>query len=612
MKNLSLFICLALGLVACQPEKVVVWDNPSSVQNSEGGRYKVTKVELKESETILHIDMYYYGRQWYKFTREAVLHTDDGKEYALTNCAKTCDEESDVQLDSIYHTPNYGRTKIALHFEPLPLDTRRMHMIKSSRFGATRLMNICDATTFVAPEWPSDWQNLQYDPNETLPTPQIKEGVATLRIKILDYHPKLDWSLIIDTYKILGAERPNYSHYYFDDEGNITAEIPMKTPHEVQIRVGDILDHFIVLAPGQETSILLRAAEDESGLLAFKGYLAKTNMDLVRGDNSYTDFYLRYGVLDSLDNCYTPEERVECLISLLNKRISDIQSSDYTPAAKELLCMSAEMTYMRWFCYFSSEYINNLQLYGKLRLDSYLRSRIGSRTRELLPDDTPNPYTYQYLNRSSAPVSHNFWALSYKNVKEMNLSQFNMDLWRTENLIYYRPATAQEVALIHDPACRKILQDLIAKENDLTRKIKPYKNLHYNEYDNLSAEDMYETLSGKHKGKPIIVYLWHDGDDTRSGELSKLASRLERLMNQRVPLITVASNSFKAEKWFHSVKYLRAEHYYLTAAQFNYLQKRYETDSLPTCIIFDSEGNRAYSKVGNLNLAEIVSVLNKL
>ena len=125
--------------VACQPEKEVVWDNPSSIQSVYGNRYHVTKVELRESETVLHLELNSYGRMWYKFTNEAVLRTDDGQEYGLLSCAKTSDEEIDLQIDSLYWTPIDGRTKLALHFQPLPLDTRRMHMIKGRKWGDTKI-----------------------------------------------------------------------------------------------------------------------------------------------------------------------------------------------------------------------------------------------------------------------------------------------------------------------------------------------------------------------------------------------------------------------------------------------------------------------------------------
>ena len=58
MKKVLFTFLITLGLVSCQPEQVVVWDNPSAVTSVNGASYyKVLKVELKESETIMHLEM---------------------------------------------------------------------------------------------------------------------------------------------------------------------------------------------------------------------------------------------------------------------------------------------------------------------------------------------------------------------------------------------------------------------------------------------------------------------------------------------------------------------------------------------------------------------------
>ena len=601
-------------IVACQPEKEVVWDNPSSIQSVYGNRYHVTKVELRESETVLHLELNSYGRMWYKFTNEAVLRTDDGQEYGLLSCAKTSDEESDLQIDSLYWTPINGRTKLALHFQPLPLDTRRMHMIKGRKWGDTKIMNICDATTFDAPEWPSDWQGIQYDPNETLSPTKIKKGVATIRVKMLDYHPDLGWGVNVSNFKPLGSDDYFRRSCYFDDDGCAKIEVPLDFPREATVRIDGIMDHFIVIAPGEETSILVRAAADSSGLLAFKGYMAKTNMDLFHADNNYSDFYLKYGIMDSLDNCFTTEERIHCLTSLLDKRIHDIQSSDYTPAAKELLCMSAEKQYMNWFYGFGANYIRHLEMHDKVKFDSNLRGKMWAHRDEYLPYGTPDPYALQYLNRNTAPTSHCFDWMSDRLVEQTDrtMCPLNHDIWDAQRLVYRHQVTPQNIAKIQDKECRAILQNYLAEKQDLSDKIKQHPRLHYKDYVNVPAKDMYKVLFDKYKGKPIAVLMWNCYSYASSEYLRELSSMEERLKKQNVPFITISTDHSSPDIWYNTVKDIPGEHYFLTSVQFNYMLKRYETEGVPTCVIYDKQGNRAYTSVGQYDISGMERVLQWL
>ncbi len=49
MKKVLFTFLITLGLVSCQPEQVVVWDNPSAVTSVYGASYnKDLKAELKD------------------------------------------------------------------------------------------------------------------------------------------------------------------------------------------------------------------------------------------------------------------------------------------------------------------------------------------------------------------------------------------------------------------------------------------------------------------------------------------------------------------------------------------------------------------------------------
>jgi hypothetical protein len=620
MKKVLFTFLITLGLVSCQPEQVVVWDNPSAVTSVYGASYyKVLKVELKESETIMHLEMGDFSGSCLKFTKESALLTDDGQEYALMGCVKTCDDEMDIQLDSLFRIPRNQSGRVALHFQPLPLDTRKMHFRFRGDDRYLQLMNICDASNYVEPEWPDDWKSIQYDDNETLEPVKLTEGEATIKAKVLDYHPDMHWSITFEGFQTFNPDSFSFRRFYFDDEGNISAKIPMRMTSEVEVRINNrnhnIMNNFIVMAPGKETEILLKAVDNSTGFLAFKGYMAKTNTELKREDNSYSDVFWRYNVMDSLENCDTPEERIQCLKSVLDRRIEDLQSSDYTPAAKELLCINAEAEYLSWCRGFGYRYLDYLRKSGRIKYNSSSWSKLNAISDRLLPDRTPNPYTFQYLNGPTAPISHRFWNKTFDRVEKFDKtkSPYIWELHKTADILYHRNITPQKIAQVKDKECKKILQDYVAKEqrmNDLLKQLP--SNFHYKTYDDVDPRDMFQVLLGNCHSKAIVVYLWASFWNSGEEKLKAIASISNQLKDKDVQFIYVASAGTRPKEWYDIVKDLPGEHYNVTNRQFSYLLRRYDSEEVPTLVIYDKEGNRAYQRNGKFDLDSFQKALEEV
>lgn len=92
----------------------------------------------------------------------------------------------------------------------------------------------------------------------------------------------------------------------------------------------------------------MKVTSDHHPFVAFKGYLAKTNMDLV---NAYDTFepgsddektYLK------VKDCTTKEERLQCLKDIFNQRVAAAKAAKYTTAVQDLINMDAENTFVKW------------------------------------------------------------------------------------------------------------------------------------------------------------------------------------------------------------------------------------------------------------------------
>ena len=190
MKKRILSALLLVLIAVAGQAKEVVWKNPSAFLGAYSTKFKITKVELKETEMVMHITSYYLPGDWIRFDKNSYVKTPDGKRYGITGGAKTDETESDIQLDTQFWIPESGKANLALHFNPLPLDTKEFDFTEGDYKEAFRFWNICDAKTKKL-ELPADWQNVQYAKDETLPAAKINKGVATIKVKVLGYRPEM-------------------------------------------------------------------------------------------------------------------------------------------------------------------------------------------------------------------------------------------------------------------------------------------------------------------------------------------------------------------------------------------------------------------------------------
>ena len=280
--KLKTIITLLLALVSMTGQaKDIVWENPSAFMGDYNSEFYITKVELKPTETVLHVTAIYRPGSWIRFAKESFLQTPDGKKYGITSGAKTNEKESDLQPDSLFWMPESGIAQLALHFKPVPLDTKEMDFLESYNERDFKFWNISDAKTKKKLEMPADWKNVRYAKDETLPAAKIQKGVATIKVKMLGYKKGMGLEFFVGTFVPLASKERFDKTFRFADDGTVKIEVPLRLTREVTVGVRGLAFGNIVIGPGQETEILMKVCSDNKPFLAFKGYMAKTNMDLV-------------------------------------------------------------------------------------------------------------------------------------------------------------------------------------------------------------------------------------------------------------------------------------------------------------------------------------------
>ena len=414
MKSTIITALLALVALTATAKKQVVWENPSAFMGAYNSEFKITKVELKPTETVLHVTANYRPGSWIRFDKNSFLLTPDGTKYGITGGAKTNATEADYTPDSLFWMPQSGTANLALHFKPVPLDTKELDFLESYNEQDFKFWNISDSKTKKDVAMPAEWQGVQYAQDETLPAAKISKGVATIKVRMLGYKKGMGLEFFVGTFVPLGTKERFDKAFRFANDGTVKIEVPLRLTREVTVGVRGLAFGNIVIGPGQETQILMKVCSDNKPFVAFKGYMAKTNMDLVNAKKANEAYDLVGNddqVFLKVKECKTKEERLQCLQDIFDQRVTTIRKSGYTTAAQDLLCMMAESDYVKWTRQFEYKYSNYyVDDEGKVVWSQENLFEKMKKNADLLPmSEEEEAYIWKYLNEPTSPCSQEFW-----------------------------------------------------------------------------------------------------------------------------------------------------------------------------------------------------------
>ena len=603
MKKLLSTLLLALTTIAGWAQKEVVWENPSAFTGSGNIEFDITKMELKETETVMHFRVKFIPNYWIRFAKESFLKTPDGKEYAVVSGKKTSEAESDVELDSLFWMPESGLADLVLHFKPVPTDTKEIDFIEGYDEGAFRFFNICDKKTKKEPEWPAEWKGVKYAQDEKLPEAKIGKGVARIKVKLLGYKPGMGMELRVGGFRPLGEKEYFDKSFPLADDGTATAEIPLRMTREVSVGVSGVAGGPLVIAPGQEIALLMNIGEGNNRPLAMKGFLAKTNMDLNEAFVKLLPKDAQVIRYEALSQCDTPEKRLAWLKDEFDKRIAEVKASDYTTAAKDLLCMEAEGEFVEWSRFFGGNYTNLMMTTGKARITSQKEYSNLLRANDslLVLSEAEKAYSYQYLDKPTSPCSDRFWTLP--------LSQLDKDFstrapWLNElQTVFFMFSTDEKewdglMAQMKYEDCKGIVTDYQKEQERLAQELAQKESIFFKKFDDVKPENILQTILDRYKGKAVLIDMWATWCGPCRAGHKAMAPMKEQMKGQNVQFVYITSPSSPMSTWQEMIKDIDGDHYYLTPEQYSYILAKYESSGIPTYAVYNTKGEQTYKVIG--------------
>lgn len=451
--------------------------------------------------------------------------------------------------------------------------------------------------------------------DEFLPDAKLKAGIAKLTVEIKNYNPRHNTSVLLGDLVPLASAEYLDLNIPLNENGKATIEIPLHIPQLCRAEIGGAY-LTLLLAPDEEIGITLESTENGVKIDSFSGFMAQTHKDFSTLDLERFTENNSSKFLNDLINCNTPQQRLACIKSNLERQKQYVDSLQVTSAVKAILRMSAESEYLSWMYNFGLNYIGR-QAYEKIipmpSPEDY--GRVVEEANALIPA-TPSGTIgtddyFEILGAKYASCMYEFWIHGDPMTVYIDSSgipnEYNRDLTAVHALIKgARVNASQLLDSIKDKDCRILAEEFLAAKQQKVEQLSQSGN-----YKDVAPADILQIILDKYKGKTVVIDIWATWCGPCLLAHKQMEPLKDELNDEDIVFVYLTSDVSPLEKWESMLSEIKGEHFYLTNDQLSSILEHYNSTGFPTYAVYDRNATLLHSSIGFPGVDKIKSLIAK-